>query len=45
LVLKKGASKKIAQLAKKLEQITGVDVMKYCGKLQLKQDALEIQKV
>jgi hypothetical protein len=44
LVLKKGASKKNAQLEKKLGLINAVDVMKYCGKLKLKQDALEKQK-
>ena len=45
LVLKKGASKKeIESLEKKLQNKSGVDVMKYCGKIKLKEDALTIQK-
>ena len=45
LVLKKGASKKeIELLEKKLKVKTGVDVLKYCGLIKLKEDALTIQK-
>ncbi len=45
LVLKKGASKKdIESIEKKLKAVEGVDVMKYCGKIKLKGDALKIQK-
>lgn len=44
LVLKKGASKKeIEVLSKKLKSKKGVDVIKYCGTLKLKTDALTIQ--
>ncbi len=45
LVLKKGASKReIESIEKKLKNKGGVDVMKYCGKIKLKEDALTIQK-
>ena len=45
LVLKKGASKReIESIEKKLKSKSGVDVMKYCGKIKLKEDALSIQK-
>ncbi|MDZ4071603.1 MAG: hypothetical protein U1C70_07250 [Sediminibacterium sp.] len=45
LVLKKGASKKqIKLLEKKIKLKAGVDVLKYCGSIKLKTDALEIQK-
>jgi hypothetical protein len=45
LVLKKGASKReIESIEKKLKNKSGVDVMKYCGKVKLKEDALSIQK-
>lgn len=45
LILKKGASKKeIAQIEKKLKTQGGIDIMKYCGTLKLKEDALAIQK-
>jgi len=45
LVLKKGASKReIEILEKKLKNKNGIDVMKYCGKIKLKEDALVIQK-
>ena len=45
LILKRGASKKqIELIEKKLKPNTGIDVMKYCGKLKLKEDPLSIQK-
>ncbi|MBS1497465.1 MAG: hypothetical protein JSS85_11370 [Bacteroidetes bacterium] len=45
LILKKGASKKeIESIERKLKTKEGVDVLKYCGKLKLKEDALVIQK-
>jgi ribonuclease HIII len=45
LVLKKGASQKqIDSIAKKLKNKSGIDVLKYCGKIKLKEDALMIQK-
>ena len=45
LVLKKGASKReIESIEKKLKNKGGTDVMKYCGKIKLKEDALMIQK-
>ncbi len=45
LVLKKGASKReIESIEKKLKSKAGVDVMKFCGKIKLKEDALDIQK-
>jgi len=45
LVLKSGATKKQIQLIeKKLKKKTGVDVMKFCGKVKIKQDPLLIQK-
>ncbi len=45
LILKKGASKReIESLEKRLKNKSGIDVMKYCGKLKLKKDALMIQK-
>jgi len=45
LVLKKGASKKeIELLEKKIKHKSGVEVMKYCGLIKLKEDALTIQK-
>ncbi len=45
LVLKKGASKKeIEDIEKKLKNKNGIDVMKHCGKIKLKEDALTIQK-
>ena len=45
LVLKKGASKReMVSIEKKLKSKSGVDVMKYCGKIKLKEDALTIQK-
>lgn len=45
LVLRKGASKKeIESIEKKLKNKGGVDVMKHCGKIRLKEDALVIQK-
>lgn len=44
LILKKGASKKeIALIEKRLKNKKGVDIMKYCGKVKLKEDALKIQ--
>ena len=44
LVLKKGASKKeIESNEKKLNNKGGVDVMKHCGKIKLKVDALVMQ--
>lgn len=47
-VLKPGATKKSIQdilekLAKEFKS-NGVDVYKYCGKINLKKDALQIQK-
>lgn len=45
LILKKGASKKeIQSIEKKLKPAEGVDVMKHCGKIKLKEDGLKIQK-
>jgi hypothetical protein len=45
LILKKGASKKdIESIEKKLKAKEGIDVMKYCGKVKFKEDALLIQK-
>jgi hypothetical protein len=45
LVLKKGATKReIESIEKKLKNKSGIDVMKYCGKIKLREDALEIQK-
>jgi len=45
LILKKGASKKqIKNLISKLKTSKGVDVLKYCGTIKLKMDALTIQK-
>jgi cytidylate kinase len=45
LILKRGASKKeIESIEKKLKNREGIDVMKYCGKVKLKEDALKIQK-
>lgn len=45
MILKKGASKKeIESIEKKLKTKTGIDVMKYCGKIKLKEDELVIQK-
>ena len=45
LILKKGASRKeIESIEKKLKNKEGVEVMKYCGTLKLKEDALVIQK-
>ncbi|CAN5469311.1 hypothetical protein BH11BAC3_BH11BAC3_27750 [soil metagenome] len=45
LVLKKGASKKeIELIEKKLKNKSGVEVIKYCGLIKLKEDALTIQK-
>ena len=45
LVLKKGASKKeIESIERKLKNKVGIDVMKYCGKIKLKEDPLSIQK-
>lgn len=45
LVLKKGASKKeIESIEKKLKAKDGVNVMKHCGSIKLKYDALKIQK-
>jgi len=48
LILKQGATKKrikiiLDNLAKERKH-KGVDVYKYCGKIKLKEDALEIQK-
>jgi len=48
MTLKQGATKKRIQiiledLAKELN-LKGVDVYKYCGKISLKKDALDIQK-
>ena len=48
ITLKQGATKKrirviLENLAKELNP-KGVDVYKYCGKINLKKDALEIQK-
>ncbi len=44
-MLKKGATKKeIESIEKKLKNKSGVDVMKYCGKIKLKEDPLSIQK-
>ena len=45
LVLKKGASKKqIETIEKKLSKKNGVNVLKYCGTIKLKEDPLKIQK-
>lgn len=45
LVLKKGASKKeINSIEEKLKSKTGVNVLKYCGLIKIKEDALLIQK-
>jgi hypothetical protein len=45
LVLKKGASKKeMESIEKKLKSKSGIDVIKYCGLVKLKDDALAIQK-
>lgn len=45
LVLKKGASKKqIEALEKKIKGKKGIDIIKYCGSVKLKKDALTIQK-
>ncbi len=45
LVLKKGASKKeMETLDKKLKNKVGIDIMKYCGTIKLKADAMTIQK-
>jgi len=44
LVLKKGALKKEIELLKKIKHKTGVEVMKYCALIKLKEDALTIQK-
>jgi len=48
MTLKQGATKKririiLEDLAKEIN-LKGVDVYKYCGKISLKEDALEIQK-
>lgn len=44
LVLKKGASKKqMVSLEKKIKNKKGVEVLKYCGTIKLKKDALIIQ--
>jgi len=48
LVLKQGATKKrirtiLDNLAREIKP-KGVDVYKYCGKINLKKDALDIQK-
>jgi len=48
MTLKQGASKKririiLEDLAKK-HNLKGIDVYKYCGKINLKKDALAIQK-
>ena len=48
LILKQGATKKririiLDNLAKERKH-KGVDVYKYCGKIKLKEEALEIQK-
>lgn len=45
LVLKKGVSKKeINLIDRKLKSKNGIDVMKFCGVIKLKIDALAIQK-
>jgi hypothetical protein len=45
IVLKKGASKReIESIEKKLKSKNGINVMKYFGKIKLKEDALVIQK-
>ena len=45
LVLKKGASKKeIESIEKKLKKNDGIDIMKYVGKIKLREDAMKIQK-
>lgn len=45
LTLKKGASKKqIEKIISKLKTNKGVDVLKYCGTIKLKMDALTKQK-
>jgi hypothetical protein len=45
LTLKSGASKKqIKTIEKKLQSSKGVDVLKYCGKIKLKESPLSIQK-
>jgi hypothetical protein len=45
LILKKGASQKqITLLEQKLKKKKGVDVIRHCGKIKLKEDALTIQK-
>ena len=45
LILKKGASKKeIQSIEKKLKNKSGVNTLKYCGSIKLKEDALTIQK-
>jgi len=44
-ILKKGTTKKQMELlTKKLSQSKGVDTKKYCGTINLKEDALTIQK-
>ena len=44
LVLKKGSTnQQIKALSKKLKPKKGVDVLKYCGKIKLKNDALILQ--
>ncbi|MBS1512371.1 MAG: hypothetical protein JST86_16100 [Bacteroidetes bacterium] len=43
-ILKKGASKKEMRiLENKLKAKSGVNVMKYCGSIKLKKDAIDIQ--
>ena len=46
LVLKKGASKReIRKLGKRLVARRRVDITKYCGKITLKEDPLQIQQL
>lgn len=45
LILKKGASRKeMTSLEQKLKKKEGVDVIRHCGKIKLKEDPLAIQK-
>jgi hypothetical protein len=45
LILKKGASKlEIKKIEKQLNTLKSKDISKYCGKIKLKKDPLQIQK-
>lgn len=44
-VIKKGASKtSIKLLVKKTQKVTGIDALKYCGVIRLKEHPVLIQK-